>query len=193
MPRLKLMLSVVTLSALFASYLAFAAYSANTQTARAIMANAQTLHSNWTTLTSTLGIDPRTTQPGSLSPVLERNHSALDWLVYGEHVMAEPYKEGFRELNIKPIMNEIHVSNRGEQLIYNVSGSKLNNIAVLDDGTTAVFYSKTYRPIIEALLAQYDPKPFSDIGDNTGIIRYGKMQKSEYAVGIYFPPGSSAN
>ncbi len=187
MPRLKLLLSVVTLSGLFASYLAFSAHSANTQTAKAIKTNAQTLYSNWATLTSTLGIDPQTTQPGSLSPVLARNHSALDWLIYGEHVMAALYKEDFRELDIEPVMNDIHVSNKGEQLIYNVSGSKLNNISVLDDGTTAVFYSKTYRPVIEALLAQYDSKPFKEIGDNTGIIRYGKLERGEYAVGIYFP------
>lgn len=186
MSGLKKLIAVVGIAACLSSYYALAAYSANHAAATEIMVNAKVLYANWKRITLALRIDPRTTKEGALSPVLVKNHSALDWLIYGEHVMAEPYKEGFKMLKVAPILDDIHVSNLKGKIIYTVSGAKLNSISVLDDGTMAVFYSNLHRPIIEALLDAYDSKPFSLTGDDTGIIRYGAMGDDTYAMGVYF-------
>lgn len=188
MPRVKLILSVVALTLGLASYYALANYSAYHSAATTLMHNAKALQANWAELTVRLQLDPTVTQSGALAPVLARKHSALDWLVYGEHVMNEPFKAEFKALGIEPMMKHIHVTAREDQLHYGVAGARLNALTVLADGTTAVFYSETYRPVVEALLANYDQKPFKATGDNTGIVRYGRVGEHEYAVGLYLPP-----
>lgn len=191
MPRVKLILSVIALTLGLASYYALANYSAYHSAATTLMSNARALQTNWQELTTRLNLDPAVTEPGALAPVLARKHSALDWLVYGEHVMNEDYKEEFQALGIEPLMKNMHVTAPDGKLHYGVAGARLNSMTVLADGTTAVFYSETYRPHIEALLALYDPKPFKAIGDDTGIVRYGKVGEHEYAVGIYLPPAAN--
>ena len=191
MPRVKLILSVVALTLGLASYYALANYSAYHSAATTLMGNAKAVQANWQKLTSRLHLDPAVTEPGALAPVLARKHSALDWLVYGEHVMNDPYKEEFQKLGIEPLMKNMHVTAPDGQLHYGVAGARLNSMTVLADGTTAVFYSETHRPVIEALLALYDPKPFKTIGDNTGIVRYGQVGEHEYAVGLYLPPAAN--
>lgn len=188
MPRVKEAITVAVLAVCFASYYALAAKSASQAAAYTIMENARTVQQNWQALIDATGLDRHASTGKELSPILVRNHTGLDWLVYGSHVMRDGYKKEFERLNLRPLMEDIHVTNEDSQLHYAVSGARLNSFSVAKDGTTAVFYSEIYQPVLETLLKLYDDKAFSAIGENTGIIRYGKLDDGEFAVGIYLPP-----
>lgn len=185
MSGIKTIVTVLVLAITLASYYAFASHSANYAAAATIMDNAQTIRNNWEVLTSSTGLHISQTTGKQLSPVLIRNHNALDWLVYGEHVMQDQFKEEFRATNIRPLMESIHVSSSGNNLHYGVGGARLNQFAIDSEGNTAVFYSEIYRPVLETLIKLYDNKEFDAKGSNTGVVRYGKLDGGEYAVGIY--------
>jgi hypothetical protein len=185
MPRVTSTFGICALILGLSGFYGLSHHSANTVMAKAIMGNAEAIQAGWGHISTSFSIDSTLTDPGALAPVLEPQYNALDWVVYGEHVMTADYKEEFKRIEYSPLMEGMHITAPNGELHYGVGGARLMKMTVLADGTTAIFYREVFQPVIESLLALYDPKPFNVLGDDTGIVRYGKLDGHEYALGIY--------